>query len=176
MVTSPVTPARSSETSIVEHTGLPTSKQRLRARESRVKAQTTERQLRCGCRVLRSPVTPSYPYVTGTAEGGQPGRLSLLSPSEAQRVHSPMAHEGLPGPRGTAVSEATARISQSPQSSGSKGQPAAAQTRRRGWPLTDRKPKKAATHTFPGTVLLEDTRAKALMGDGWWFGKERKPV
>lgn len=41
---------------------------------------------------------------------------------------------------------------------------------------TDRKPKKAATHTFPGTVLLEDTRAKAPMGDGWWFGKERKPV
>lgn len=35
-VTSPVTPARASETSMGEHTGLPTSKQRLRARESRV--------------------------------------------------------------------------------------------------------------------------------------------
>lgn len=118
-----------------------------------------------GAHVLRSPVTPGHPYITGTAEGGQPGRLGLLFPSESWRVHSPMVHEGLPGPPGTAVSEATARISQSPQSSGRKGQPAAAQTRRWVWPLTGNLRRQRRTH-IPGEGVPRRHTCKSP--DGGW--------
>lgn len=133
----------------VEHTGLPTSEHRLWGLRAVLTVVTGVRKTRGGhmspaqCRpwrgssikseprcpgvgahALPSRVTPGHPDVTGTAEGGQAGKLSC-SPHQRHRwfmVYEPVAHLRVSqGPRGTASTPA-----------GRKGQPAAEQTGRAG--------------------------------------------